>query len=490
MSVKIIDNCLEKLSRMETVYNEEEKKLILKKFQKSTRDLLKDKKNELGELKIKKLQDLQEKYKIEGKNELLEKVTQEIELLKKEQEYLSQNEVEEEIQEKKPKRSAVLKDEDTSDETAEKNENISEEKLEKNIKSLEKILQKDIINEEDLKIILDEDEEMKLEFDILQEMCDDLDKDDPIRKMENLNYSKEPSYKNIVERKKEFDIRFESYFQRKDGENVSFDFQEKEFWTEIDTLGDKIEEETLKKAQPQGYVKLLRQKQILEECIKTAKDPDFQEFAETYVFSEDHYRIDCGLMIQRPPIFVKYIVYLTSVNDEDMKFLKTRRDFFKKYHYDFDKISPEIDNFNDYNIDYWDNVKNDVRSNNDNDTNLRKWNKETNKYDFYSPNSKNWKLVDPNMKDNKSIQYNGINRVYMLFKNKHTGKWEFPTLPLRWGENFNQRRQMLQYVISRDLFKVHFPTDEPSLQITRDMFPHEEKENNFVNFNGNKVYLS
>ena len=88
-----------------------------------------------------------------------------------------------------------------------------------------------------------------------------------------------------------------------------------------------------------------------------------------------------------------------------MAFLKTRRDFFKKYYYDFDKLSNELDQFNDHTVDFWDNVKNDVKNNIDNAINIKRFNKEKNKMEFYSLYSKNWRLVDPDVKNNKSIQY-------------------------------------------------------------------------------------
>ena len=171
-----------------------------------------------------------------------------------------------------------------------------------------------------------------------------------------------------------------------------------------------------------------------------------------------------------------------------MAFLKTRRDFFKKYYYDFDKLSNELDQFNDHTVDFWDNVKNDVKNNIDNAINIKRFNKEKNKMEFYSLYSKNWRLVDPDVKNNKSIQYNGLNRVYVLFKNKNTGKWEFPTISLKWGDTFGQKKELLQYILSRDQFKVHFPSQHPFIQLTRGFYKNETSCSKFMEYNGVRTY--
>ncbi len=88
-----------------------------------------------------------------------------------------------------------------------------------------------------------------------------------------------------------------------------------------------------------------------------------------------------------------------------MEFAKYRRTMMKKYYYDIDKHLEAIDSYNDVQSDYWDIISGNLRANIDNKPNIRKWNKDKNAYDFYALNSKHWTLVDPEVKDIKSIQY-------------------------------------------------------------------------------------
>ena len=97
-----------------------------------------------------------------------------------------------------------------------------------------------------------------------------------------------------------------------------------------------------------------------------------------------------------------------------MEFGKYRRQFFKKYYFNIDKHLEEIDTFNDVTSDYWDVCSGQFKISADNKPNVRKWNPEKNGYDFYCSNSKHWSLVDPNVTDNKSIQYESNNlNIYL-----------------------------------------------------------------------------
>lgn len=164
--------------------------------------------------------------------------------------------------------------------------------------------------------------------------------------------------------------------------------------------------------------------------------------------------------------------------------MKTRRDFFKKYHYDYDKLSENLDNFNDVQIDFWDIVRGEEKTNPDNDINLRKWNTEKKQWDMYALYSKNYRQIDPNVTNKKSIQYNPTKRTYLIVKNRKTGLWEFPTTTLIWGETVEIKRQFLLYSLFRDAFKVYFNSDQPFFQMSRDLYPFEDKETKFVTYKG------
>lgn len=45
----------------------------------------------------------------------------------------------------------------------------------------------------------------------------------------------------------------------------------------------------------------------------------------------------------------------------------------------------------------------------------------------YCAASKHFSKVDPNIEDRRTIHYAGEDRTYLVFKNKYTKEWEFPT---------------------------------------------------------------
>lgn len=63
----------------------------------------------------------------------------------------------------------------------------------------------------------------------------------------------------------------------------------------------------------------------------------------------------------------------------------------------------------------------------------------------YSFATKNWRQVDPDVKDPHYFHYAAANRVYLILKNRHSKEWEFPTVPMYFGNTFYKTRE--------DLFK-------------------------------------
>ena len=272
---------------------------------------LKDEKRKIRENKINKLENYAKKFEIEGKMEHASEIRVRISELKQEEELEMNEEGNKNLGISENKDQTILDDKDilvdSNEQTLSEKFKPLEEEFENKelIEKLERRVQKDINNEEQLKDLVENDRELAKELEEIEDLVTLFDKDDPLRKMENLDFSDNASYKNIVERKKEFDIRFESFFRKENGESVNFP-KENEYFEEMDDFGNDIEEDIEKNKRAQGYVKLLHQKQILEECVKTVKDSNYQEFVDTHIFSEDKYRIDCGLVLQRAPIFVKY----------------------------------------------------------------------------------------------------------------------------------------------------------------------------------------
>lgn len=134
--------------------------------------------------------------------------------------------------------------------------------------------------------------------------------------------------------------------------------------------------------------------------IDTVRSPNLHEHALNYAKTQDNMRVDLGLVISRPPIFL-------GVHPADMEFGKYRRSIFKKYFNDNSKYVNDLETFNDLTSEYWDVTSGIFRINKDNIPNIRKFDDATNDYKFYSGNSKHFSLVDPECDDNKSIQYEG-----------------------------------------------------------------------------------
>ena len=301
---------------MEAVYNDEEKKQILKRFQKVSLEQLKDEKRKNRQNKLKKLEVYVKKFENEGRSQEALDMRMRIAELKEleEKEILQALSEGNEVQDisdggkeldlsasKEISETSENKEEDNFTKTPTNQDDLEENQL---INRLERRVSKEMSNEHDLQELVQNDSELAKELAEIEDLILLFDENDPLRKMENLQYSQKASYKNINERKKEFDIRFESFFRKKDGESIHFE-KENEMFENISELGENLDEDIEKIKRAQGYVKLLHQKQIVEECVKTAQDPKYQQFVDTYIFTEDRYRVDCGIVFQRPPIFVK-----------------------------------------------------------------------------------------------------------------------------------------------------------------------------------------
>jgi hypothetical protein len=171
-----------------------------------------------------------------------------------------------------------------------------------------------------------------------------------------------------------------------------------------------------------------------------------------------------------------------------MEFLKYRREVFKKYYYNFDKMFDDLEVMNEVTSNFWDIMSNAYKSNGDNKPSLRKYNPITDKYEFYCPNSKHHSLADPNVTDPKSIQYSSVERIYMLFKNKHTGEYEFPTIPLYAGDAFIDVKFKLFLNMTKENWKVYWDQHHPAFMVTRDLHDYEKEDPKNKGFKGVRTY--
>lgn len=63
-------------------------------------------------------------------------------------------------------------------------------------------------------------------------------------------------------------------------------------------------------------------------------------------------------------------------------------------------------------------------------------NSETGEVIEYCAASKHFPKVDPFIEDRKSLHYAGEDRTYLIFRNKYTKEWEFPTGRMFFGQSF------------------------------------------------------
>jgi hypothetical protein len=161
------------------------------------------------------------------------------------------------------------------------------------------------------------------------------------------------------------------------------------------------------------------------------------------VFSRDGLRVDVGLIVQRPPIFV----HLTQ---RDMEYMTLRSQTMNEYHCN---IKAHIEEFEEV-------VKlnEDILTDNPYVSKMNLDNFPTHKMGelTYAAASKNFANVDPNCSDRRSMHYAAEDRTYLIFKNKYTQEWEFPTTSMYFGQSFLRAKQNLMVKYSENKWKVKY----------------------------------
>ena len=76
----------------------------------------------------------------------------------------------------------------------------------------------------------------------------------------------------------------------------------------------------------------------------------------------------------------------------------------------------------------------------------------------------------------------------MLLKNKLTGEYEFPTLSLYNGDNFDNTRYRLYFHLCQEEFKIHFISPYPAFHITRDFLDYEKEDPKNKGFAGVRTF--
>jgi len=76
----------------------------------------------------------------------------------------------------------------------------------------------------------------------------------------------------------------------------------------------------------------------------------------------------------------------------------------------------------------------------------------------------------------------------MLFKNKKTGEFEFPSIPMYNGDTFDQSKYRLFFYICQEQFKIVYATPYPHFMITRDFHDHEKEDPKNKGYTGVRTF--
>ena len=76
----------------------------------------------------------------------------------------------------------------------------------------------------------------------------------------------------------------------------------------------------------------------------------------------------------------------------------------------------------------------------------------------------------------------------MVFKNKHTGFYEFPTIPLVNGDTFKIAKLKLFIHLTKEKFKVFYEQHYPSFCTTRSLYDYEREDPKNKNVRGVRTF--
>jgi len=251
--------------------------------------------------------------------------------------------------------------------------------------------------------------------------------------------------------------------------------------------------------------------QILKHFVELSYKPEFKKLVSSYSKSLDNKRIDIGLIINRPPIFL-------YVPKNEIEFSLYKNNFLNKFGVNINTIMEDLDAHNSNPNDIWklpEKVYNDDPNNEptirkrrskreltplelrtSSETNyeylnsyMLRDNSQDDPYNVYCLNSKHYLRVDPNIQDPKNLQTDSCWNVYFICRNKKSGRWEFPTKTVMEGISLKETSQWLLYDLTKKSFEVYVPREfRPLSMITRNLFDYEQEDKNNEEFTGVRTY--
>jgi len=198
-----------------------------------------------------------------------------------------------------------------------------------------------------------------------------------------------------------------------------------------------------------------------------------RKMKQKFSITKDQFRVDVGLIIDRPPIFL-------HLSEQEMQFLKYRNTLEKKY-----KVIPSVPKeLIEYSFDKQPGRLSQIPENKQ--THLLEL--EDGTEDYYCENSKVFFEVDPSVTHPKSIQRVGNYRVYLLVKNKESNEWEFPSFNVLESEKFNDATVKFFRFLSNDVWKIYYYPVEPFALKAREFTEEEKKDPRNKKLQGVKIF--
>ena len=187
-------------------------------------------------------------------------------------------------------------------------------------------------------------------------------------------------------------------------------------------------------------------------------------------------RVDIGLMVNRPPIFV-------HLTDRDMEYMKLRSQVMNEYHCNAKQHIAEFDEVAKLNEDLLADNPYVSQMNLDNFPTHQLGDQR------YAAASKNFKNVDPKCSDVRSLHYAPEDRVYLLMKNRNTEEWEFPSSTMYFGQTFLRAKQNLFVELTDNQWKVKYFGQLPLIHTLRDFSMAEKDQESNEGLTGVRTYF-
>jgi len=202
------------------------------------------------------------------------------------------------------------------------------------------------------------------------------------------------------------------------------------------------------KGDPEGAAE-----KVYQAAVKEDENFDY-DLTKFFAFSRDRFRVDIGLIIMRPPIFL-------HMRDLDIEMMKLRSEVMNEYYCDMRKYVKEFKEVTQLNESLLAHNPYTSESNMDNYPTHEYTDPATGETMAYCGASKNFAKVDPNCTDWRSIHYAPEDRTYFLVRNRFTEEWQFPVGQMLFGTTFVRAKHNMFVDLCNKAWNIKFQGNLP-----------------------------